>query len=168
MSDRTFGVVTAHVVDRDDPDGQGKVKVRYDWMGDEAEGYWAPVSTLMAGGGRGAWFMPELGDEVLCAFEQGDVAHPFVIGFLWNGQDKPPESDPQRRVIRSRNGHEIALHDPDPTQGDTGSVEIRDAHGNSIVMSNGQVAIRSVAMLSIDAPSVTINGRAVLPIPRPI
>jgi uncharacterized protein involved in type VI secretion and phage assembly len=164
----TYGVVTAHVTDRDDPDGQGKVKVRYDWMGDDADGYWAPVSTLMGGGGRGSWFMPEIGDEVLCAFEQGDVAHPFIIGFLWNGVDRPPESDPQRRVIRSRNGHEIALYDPDPSQGDTGYVEIRDAHGNFIKMTNGRVQIRAVAMMSIDAPNLTLNGRPVLPTPRPI
>lgn len=165
---RTYGVVTAHVTDLDDKAGQGRVKIRYDWLGDEGAGYWAPVSTLMAGGGRGSWFMPEIGDEVLCAFAQGDIEHPYVIGFLWNGEDRPPETDPQRRVIRSRNGHEISLYDPDPAQGDTGYVEIRDAHGNFITMSNGRVQIRSVAMLSIDAPSVTINGRVVLPVARPI
>jgi phage baseplate assembly protein V len=165
---RTYGVVTATVVDRDDPNRQGRIRIRYGWMGDDAEGYWAPVSTLMAGSDRGAWFMPEIGDEVLCAFDQGDVAHPFVVGFLWNGEDKPPETDPQRRVIRSRNGHEVALYDPDPVQGDTGYVEITDAHGNSIRMANGRVAIRSIALLTIDAPSVTINGRVVLPVARPI
>lgn len=166
--ERTYGVVTAHVIDRDDSNRQGRVKLRYGWMGDDSDGYWAPVATMMAGGNRGTWFMPEIGDEVLCAFEQGDVSHPFVVGFVWNGEDQPPETDPQRRVIRSRNGHEIALYDPDPAQGDTGYVEVSDAHGNDIKLSNGRLEIRSVAMLSIDAPSVTINGRVVLPVPRPI
>lgn len=165
---RTYGVVTAHVIDRQDQAGQGKVKVRYDWLGDDAEGYWAPVSTLMAGGGRGAWFMPEIGDEVLCAFLQGDVEHPYVVGSLWNGGDKPPETDPQRRVIRSRNGHEIVLYDPDPVAGDTGYVEIADAHGNRITMQNGLMEIKAAATLRITAPNVVINDRAVLPVKRPM
>lgn len=167
-TDRTYGVVTAEVIDRDDGEGQGRVKVRYPWMGDDSDGYWAPVATLMSGGGRGAWFMPEVGDEVLCAFDQGETAHPFIVGFLWNGEQRPPETDPQRRVIRSRNGHEIALHDPDPAQGDTGSVEVADAHGNRVKLSNGRMEIQAVALLEITAPSVTINGRVVLPVPRPI
>lgn len=166
--ERTYGVVTAQVIDRDDPNGQGRVKVRYGWMGEDSDGYWAPIATMMGGGGRGSWFMPELGDEVLCAFDQGELSNPFIVGFLWNGEDRPPELDPQRRVIHSRNGHEIALYDPDPAQGDTGYVEVSDAHGNDIKLSNGRVEIRSVAQLTLDAPGVMINGRVVLPVGRPI
>lgn len=166
--DRTYGVVPAEVIARDDADGEGKVKVRYPWIGDESDGYWAPIATMMGGGGRGSWFMPEIGDEVLCAFNQGDMTHPFVVGTLWNGAQRPPETDPQRRVIYSRNGHQIALYDPDVSQGDTGYVEVRDAHGNRIKLSNGRLEINAVARLDLRAPMVTINDRVVLPVPRPI
>jgi len=71
------------------------------------------VATLMSGGDRGSWFMPEVGDEVLVAFSQGDVEHPFIIGFLWNGQDKPPASDISTKVRRLRtvSGHQIDFDD---------------------------------------------------------
>jgi len=83
------GVVTGKVVNTDDPDGQGRVQVSLPFMGGENQSTWAPVATLMSGKGRGSWFMPEKGDEVLLAFNQDDVGHPYIIGYLWNGEDTP-------------------------------------------------------------------------------
>src|SRR6478609_7184664 len=109
---RINGVVVGIVKSVEDPQAEGRVRVEFPWMGGNNQGYWAPVATLMSGGGRGSWFMPELEDEVLVAFDQGDVNHPFIIGFLWNGRDRPPVTDPHRRLIRSVNGHEIEIYDP--------------------------------------------------------
>src|SRR5579872_1368435 len=120
---RIYGVVIALVTDVNDPDGQGKVRVNYPWLG-ESDGYWARVATLMAGRNRGSWYMPEVDDEVLVAFEHGDVAHPYIVGFLWNGRDKPPSSDPHLRLIRTVNGHEIAIYDPPVQSGDQGYIQI--------------------------------------------
>jgi uncharacterized protein involved in type VI secretion and phage assembly len=152
----------------DDPQGEGRVKVRYPWMPGNNEGYWAPVATTMAGGGRGTWFMPEDNDEVLIAFDQGDVRHPYIIGYLWNGEDEPPSNDRNLRLIRTVNGHEIALYDPSISGGDTGYIRIRDAHGNQIELSNANITIQSVGTITINAPTVIINGRPVAPAPRPI
>ncbi|PWU14364.1 MAG: hypothetical protein C5B50_17445 [Verrucomicrobia bacterium] len=105
------GVVNGQVVSVSDPDNQGRVQVSLPFMGGQNESYWAPVATLMSGGGRGSWFMPEVGDEVLVAFNQDDVAHPFIIGFLWNGKDNPPETDPKNRVILTPGGHTIRFED---------------------------------------------------------
>ena len=162
------GVVVAQVVSVEDPQGEGRVKVRYPWMGGNNEGYWAPVATLMAGGGRGAWFMPEDGDEVLVSFDQGRKTHPYIVGFLWNGVDRPPTNDRQLRIIRTVNGHEIALYDPEVTSGDTGYIRINDAHGNSIELSNAKISIRGIANIELQAPTITINGRPVAPAPSPI
>ena len=65
----------------------------------------------MAGPSRGQFYSPEVGDEALVAFEHGDFDHPFVVGFLWNGVDQPPESDRKKRVIVSVSGHRITLDD---------------------------------------------------------
>src|SRR4051812_34990921 len=73
--------------------------------------HWAPVAVAMSGNGRGAYFMPELEDEVVLGFDRGRFDHPYVVGFLWNGPDKPPRTDPRMRVLRSVNGHEIVLYD---------------------------------------------------------
>jgi uncharacterized protein involved in type VI secretion and phage assembly len=109
------GVVNGVVKSVDDPDQQGRVQVSFPFLGGQNDSTWAPVATLMTGGDRGSWFMPEVGDEVLVAFSQGDVEHPFIIGFLWNGQDKPPAKDISTKVRRLRtvSGHQIDFDDID-------------------------------------------------------
>ncbi len=165
---RRYGVVVARVEEVRDPQAEGRVRVSFPWMGGDAQGYWAPVASIMAGGDRGAWFMPEVADEVLVAFEQGDVNHPYIVGFLHNGEQRPPETDPQVRMLRSVNGHEIAIRDPGVVGGDTGGIRIEDAHGNVIELENARITVRSVAQIEINAPLVTINGRVVAPVPNPI
>src|SRR3972149_536693 len=85
------GVVPGIVTNNQDPDGLGRVKIKFPWLSDDNETDWVRIATLMAGGQRGGFFLPEVGDEVLVAFEHGDINHPYVIGALWNGVDKPPE-----------------------------------------------------------------------------
>ena len=70
------GVVIGVVADMEDPLGQGRIKLSFPWMADSQSSAWAPVAAPMAGSERGQWFMPEEGDEVLVAFEQGDFEHP--------------------------------------------------------------------------------------------
>jgi len=64
------GVVTGNVTNNIDPNGQGRVQVSFPYLGGQNQSYWAPVATLMSGGKRGSWFMPEIGDEVLVSFAQ--------------------------------------------------------------------------------------------------
>src|SRR5512147_2546974 len=90
-----YGVYPALVTDIKDPDGQGRVKVTLPWAVDTGGARfeaWARVATLMAGNNRGTWFVPDVNDEVLVAFEGGNSRKPCVVGALWNGTDSPPES----------------------------------------------------------------------------
>lgn len=113
------GVVTAVVTNTDDPDDWGRVKVKYSWMSDDAESFWARLAG--PGGGPTAGFIavPEVGDEVLVAFEHGDINYPVVIGGLWNGKHAIPEptagakagEKPLVRAWKSINGNYIAMHD---------------------------------------------------------
>jgi uncharacterized protein involved in type VI secretion and phage assembly len=122
----------------------------------------------MAGAGRGLWFMPEIDDQVLVAFQHGKFEHPVVVGFMWNGVDRPPSDEPRERMICSKNGHTVRFLDSTPAAGDRGGIVVSDAHGNSIALSNGQISIEAVAVVQINAPSILINGRPVLPITAPI
>lgn len=161
---REYGVLRGVVVGVEDPAGEGRVRVRIPDLGGENELHPAPVATLMTGPNRGTWFMPEVDDEVLIAFLRGDVDHPYVIGYLWNGDQRPPETDVHKRVIKSVNANIITLHDnPGSPAGDGGSIEIQDASGNVIRLENGGITIRALTGgINIEALSVQINGRPVL------
>src|SRR5262245_57376756 len=105
------GVVTGIVKDLNDPAGQGRIELQFHWLSDSLRSSWAPVASALAGKERGAFLMPEIDDEVLVAFEHGDINHPFIIGFLWNGVDVPPETTNQNRVIKTPGGHQLRFED---------------------------------------------------------
>lgn len=128
---RYYGVVVGIVTNNQDSNGMARVRVKFPWLSDDNESWWARIAVPMAGGGRGTYFLPEVNDEVLVAFEHGDVRSPYVVGALWNGQDSPPttNSDGQNniRVIHSRSGHLIRLDDTDGNE----KIEIIDKTGSN-------------------------------------
>jgi uncharacterized protein involved in type VI secretion and phage assembly len=166
------GVVIGLVTQVDDPDKQGRVKLNFPWLDDKHETDWIRIATMMGGDNRGSFFMPEVGDEVLVAFEHGDTRFPIVIGFFWNGKDKPPSQHVRDRKIMSKNGHMIRFLDATPDSGSKGALIVEDAHGNRISLSNGKIKIQSVAVLEIDAPLITLQGpgykRVIAPNSNPI
>src|ERR1017187_4986957 len=112
------GVVTARVVDHNDPRKMGRIQVQYDWQESGPTG-WVRATTPHAGGDRGFLFMPEIGDEVVVAFEHGDPERPYVVGYLWNGVDQAPREefwgadvDPNdvKRIV-TKSGHRIQFVD---------------------------------------------------------
>jgi uncharacterized protein involved in type VI secretion and phage assembly len=158
--DRIYGMVIGLVTNNQDPELMGRVKVRFPWLSDQDESNWARVLTPMAGNERGMFFLPEVDDEVLVAFEQGDVRFPFVLGALWNGQDKPPETNEDgennKRFIKSRSGHVIALDDKDGDE----KIEIIDNSGkNKIIIStnDNSITISADADISIASNSGTLK-----------
>jgi phage baseplate assembly protein V len=133
---RFNGVAVAIVTNNKDPDGLGRVKVKLPWLDDQVESDWARVVTAMAGAGRGLYWLPEVDDEVLVAFEHGRPDSLYVLGGLWNGKDKPPEDNKDGknnvRALKTRSGHVIRLTDADGDE----KIEIIDKTGkNSIVIS---------------------------------
>jgi phage baseplate assembly protein gpV len=104
-----------------------RVKLKFPVLNEEDESDWARIVVLMAGDQAGAYCLPEVGDEALCAFEHGDIRYPYVLGFLW-GKDKPPEAKRQKRLIQSRSGHKILLDDTDGA----GAITITTSAGMSI------------------------------------
>jgi phage baseplate assembly protein gpV len=132
------GVVTGLVSNLNDPDNLGRVKVKYAWLG-EIDSDWMRIATPMAGSERGFYYLPEINDEVLVAFEHGDVHHPYIVGALWSNTDKPPKPNSEvvgsgkvnERIIKSRSGHLIILDDTDGAE----QIIIRDkTEKNEIVI----------------------------------
>ncbi|ETX05496.1 MAG: hypothetical protein ETSY2_22635, partial [Candidatus Entotheonella gemina] len=93
QANRVYGMVVAGVTNNQDPEGLGRVKVKFPWLSDRDESHWARIAMPMAGPERGFYFLPEVDDEVLVAFEHGLIEWPYVLGALWNGKDTPPESN---------------------------------------------------------------------------
>jgi phage protein D len=120
------GVVIAVVTDVNDPDGLGRVKLKFPWLSDSYETDWARTVQAGAGAQRGTVILPEVNDEVLVAFEQGDPGTPFVIGGLYNGVDRPPLGERlidgstgavKRRGFVSKKGGMIVFFDDDADEG---------------------------------------------------
>lgn len=157
---RISGVVVGVVTNTQDPAGLGRVKVKFPWLSDSEESFWARVATPMAGKGRGFYFLPEVEDEVLLAFEHGDARFPYVLGALWNGQDKPPETNEKGenniRSIKSRSGHVIRLNDTDGEE----KIEIMDKSGkNTIVFDTAKntITLTSEKDITLSASKGTIK-----------
>jgi uncharacterized protein involved in type VI secretion and phage assembly len=134
--------------------------VKFPWLSDTEESFWARVAAPMAGNGRGFYFLPEVEDEVLVTFERGDVRFPFVLGALWNGKDKPPEKNDDgkndARTIKSRSGHVVRLNDKDGAE----KIEIIDSSGkNTIVVDavNNTIVITSEKDITLSAPKGAIK-----------
>ncbi|MCD4815844.1 MAG: phage baseplate assembly protein V [Methanosarcinales archaeon] len=160
---RIYGVVVGIVTNNKDTEKLGRVKIKIPRLSGEDESNWARVISFMAGKERGAFFLPEIDDEVLVAFEYGDINMPYVIGSLWNGKDVPPENNSDGknniRMIRSRSGHVITLDDSDGSE----QIKIMDKTQKNMIIidaKNNTISIKSDKDIELSAPNgkVTIEA----------
>lgn len=127
------GVYIGIVADNKDPENHGRVKLTIPVFDETKTTGWARVATLMAGSGRGSLFVPEVGDEVVVAFQLGDLRYPIVIGSLWSGKQLPPAGKDEKNNIRklhSRAGHQLSFDD---TEGD-GKLTVKTKKGHVVEM----------------------------------
>jgi uncharacterized protein involved in type VI secretion and phage assembly len=160
-------VATAVVVDNRDDSGTGRVKIRYPWHERPHDTHWARVATPMSGNQRGIYFIPEEGDEVLVAFERGDLRAPYIVGSLWNATSRAPMTNADGkndiRLIRTGKGHTLIFDD-----GDKGSVQLQLNTGKRLTMDDRTITLedeRGNAMsIHSGTGAVTIHasGRLVL------
>jgi uncharacterized protein involved in type VI secretion and phage assembly len=112
------------VTDNEDPDGMGRVKVMFPTLTEEHNSNWARVVSMGAGASRGFDCLPEIDDEVLVAFEHGDIHRPYVIGGVWNGSDSPPNAPDDNvqggkvrlRTFQTRTGHKLQFVEEDKSE----------------------------------------------------
>lgn len=168
---RMPGLAIGVVTDVREPGGAGKgaVKLRFPWLSDDYVTDW--VRTVQFGGvGGGGVISPEVNDEVLVGFEQGSLDHPYVLGGLYNGVDKPstddvPLIDPtsgrvNRRSLVSRSGDRIELLDPP-----RGTAGVRLATGNGrleVLLNKRNTSIKIVAHGTGTSSSITIDDQGIV------
>lgn len=174
-------VVIGKVSDNGDPNKQGRVRLVFPWLDDSFVSDWARTVQAGAGKNRGAVIVPEVGDEVLVAFEQGSFQRPYVLGGLYNGVDTMPEGNVEvidsssgavdRRALVSRTGH--ALEMMESASGAQG-VTIKTGDGKLFlqldqkqtkitVNSDGSVVIKARNGVAVDAGtgSLQLTGQDV-------
>lgn len=100
MTDRVSGVTLAVVVDTKDPQSKGRVRIEIPSQ-PQSPVEWARVVAAPVGGQLGPIRL-KVNDEVLVAFQQGDVRQPFVIGVLWDGA--PPPAQRNAEAVRLPTG----------------------------------------------------------------
>jgi len=155
---RIFGVVVGVVTNNQDPDKQARIKVKYPWLAANEESAWARLAVPMAGGSRGLFFLPEVGDEVLVAFEHGDTSRPYILGGLWGGVDGPPTGGDGRdlKVLQSKSGHVIRLDDTDGGE----KIEIVDKTGKNRITvdaAHNTITISTDKDIELKAPQGKIS-----------
>jgi uncharacterized protein involved in type VI secretion and phage assembly len=171
------GVAIALVTKNDDDEKLCRVKVSYPWHDQPRESYWARLSMPMAGNDRGLVMIPEVGDDVLVAFEREDLRFPYILGALWNGKDKPPltndDGKNDKRIIQSRDKHYLLFND-NTTDGAVILTHkkgrrvaftkdgwlVEDENGNTVKVdtNSGAMTIEAKGTLSIKAKSITIEA----------
>src|SRR5688500_15631779 len=139
-ADRVYEVVIGLVVDNRDPEGLGRVKLRFPTLPGQDTSTWAPIAALGAGKDRGWWFLPELDDEVLVGFEHGDIGRPIVLGALWNGVDAPPGSGNGKDILHSRSGSKLVFDD----EGGTITLEDGGGKGRITIARGGDITIEAL------------------------
>lgn len=163
----SYGLVIGLVNDLDDPERIGRVQVKYSYREDQLSG-WARLVTPMGGKQRGLFMRPEVGDEVLVGYEQGDPRRPYVLGAVWSSADEPPPDDGQPtknnlRLIQSRSGHRFVLDDTDGAE----QIVIVDKDGSrKIVIDSAGQSIQitcEAGDISLKAPTgqVSISGQSI-------
>ena len=151
------GVVVAIVTDNNDPNNTARVKLKFPWLDDSYESDWARLAQLGAGPNSGAVWIPEVNDEVLVAFENGDIRRPYVVGNLYNGVDTPNEGSGlfdngkvKRRGFISRMGHKFIFFDDANKSG----VAFISSDGNlkiSLNETNSEIHISSQGKVHVES-----------------
>ncbi|WP_223679285.1 type VI secretion system Vgr family protein [Flavobacterium hibisci] len=138
----------AKVKDNNDPEGLGRVKVQFNWAGGNNSSEWLRMIQPHSGSGKGFYFIPEIGEEVLVGFEGDNAQNPYVLGTQYNGSQSSGYADGQNNVkaIHTRSGIKFILNDGD------GSILIEDPSGNKYFMDGkGNTNVSAPKNLTFDA-----------------
>jgi uncharacterized protein involved in type VI secretion and phage assembly len=104
----------AKVYDNNDPEGMGRIKVHFYWgTGGSKETDWIRMVQPHSGAGKGFYFIPEIGEEVMVGFEGGNADKPYVIGTHYNGKQSSGfhTSGNDLKVFKTRSGIENRSND---------------------------------------------------------
>jgi uncharacterized protein involved in type VI secretion and phage assembly len=142
---RIPGVVLGIVTNNKDNEKLGRVKVRLPWHNSSEESDWVRTAVPMAGREMGIFFLPDVGDQVVVTFDHGDISYPYIIGAIWDSQNKPPEANANGKnnikIIKSRSGHKIIFDDNEEQSKEMVLIQTKSGHRITLDDSSGKEMI---------------------------
>jgi uncharacterized protein involved in type VI secretion and phage assembly len=161
MNDQNL--MTALVIDTEDPEKLGRVLLSLPELPGGPE-LWARVVTPLAGPDRGHCLLPEIEDEVLVAFTQGDLSSAYVLGGLWSQKTPPPEgvgvNDNDLKLLKTRSGHTLLFNDHEGEE----HITLSDKNGNSLTIVTGEdrITIKAKSKIEITAEGdMALSGNTI-------
>ena len=175
-----IGVVAGVVTNIEDPDKAGRVKVKFPSLSSSDESDWARVVSVGAGPKTGIEWLPEVNDEVMVAFEQGDLRYPVVLGGVWSKKNMPPIAETAKtvkmRTLQTKQGHKIEMQDGDSDAKKAVTITLADkktklnlaqdkveieANSKPLTIKSGQASIEFDAQgnITIKGQKVTIEAK---------
>jgi type VI secretion system secreted protein VgrG len=151
----------AEVIDNNDPEKLGRVKVKFFWAAQNCESNWMRVSTPYSAAGKGMIFIPEEGAQVIVGYEFNNPSHPFVLGSLYpKGEGNSYTSDDNKaKLIQTKGGNWISFDDSDGEQVINISNENRTkTFINLSFKDNGSIEIKTEGSLSLEGKEVSITA----------
>ena len=141
------GAAVGVVADIDDPEKLGRVKVKLPMLLKDKVTFWARVAVPFAGKKRGFFMMPEVGEEVLVIFGGGDISDLYIVGSLYNNEEKPVEYKTEdgkyeKKRILFREGQEININE----KSGEAFIEIKTKNDNSLFINDkddGEIIIKT-------------------------
>ena len=150
---------SAMVTDNHDPKGLGRVRVKFHWMNGTEKTPWIRVTSPHGGGGKGMFFIPEVGEEVIVGFEGDSPIKPYIIGTVYHGKASNTYSNGGNDVkaLQTRSGNKVIMNDKD------GSVFVEDKDGNSMLIDGaGNITVKSNKTVLIDATNeITLKTKKI-------
>ena len=156
-------LMSALVVDVNDPDGLGRVLITLPALPEGPE-LWARVVTPLGGEDRGLCLLPEIGDEVLVAFTTGDLTGAYLLGGLWGKQKLPPEGlggeENNLKILRTRSGHTLTFDDTDGEE----KITLIDKNENTIeiLTKDDQITIKAKSKIEVKTDGdLILSGKTI-------
>jgi uncharacterized protein involved in type VI secretion and phage assembly len=167
------GVYPALVTDIVDPDSLGRVQVSFPWLGDGGQDVraWATLCTPYADDNQGFLVLPEVGSQVVVAFEAGNLRRPYIIGAAWNGRETLPHTPEQANNIRLWRTRADSRLEFDDTAG-AAKVRITMASGHEVVLDDSaqEVTVKHGlgCVVKLTATNVEVTGNVTVKVTSPM